>query len=130
MHEIAHALGLWHQQQRQDRDTYITINWDNLNYYSSQFLKAGGTKSFDVPYDFGSIMHYSATDGSRNQHPTIESVNPLYQKTMGQRIAISFNDAKIINRAYCSGKHFDLNVSSNKSTIKSYKYYHFIPLTS
>ena len=57
-----------------------------------------------MPYDMGSIMHYAANDGSRNQNPTMEAKNSLYQNTMGQRITISFNDAKIVNRAYCSGK--------------------------
>ena len=51
----------------------------------------------------GSIMHYAAKDGSRNANPAIEALNPLYQYTMGQRMAISYYDAKIINRAYCGG---------------------------
>ncbi len=48
-------------------------------------------------------MHYAGKDGSRNSEPAIQALNPLYQYTMGQRMAISYYDAKIINRAYCQG---------------------------
>jgi len=34
----------------------------------------------------------------------METINPLYQRAMGQQIGISFLDAKAINLAYCSSK--------------------------
>ncbi|ELU14723.1 hypothetical protein CAPTEDRAFT_26606, partial [Capitella teleta] len=100
VHEIGHALGLWHEQQRADRDQHIRVRNGNIGSYAGQFVKQR-TVSLGVPYDVGSVMHYDSYAGSSNGQRTMETLDPLEQSSLGQRTGLSFLDAKIINLAYC-----------------------------
>ncbi|MGA1826827.1 M12 family metallopeptidase [Microbacterium sp.] len=59
-HELGHVLGLFHEQQRPDRDSYLT--------YHPERVVPGKEHNFDIPgeaqplgaYDYASIMHYGA----------------------------------------------------------------------
>ena len=68
-HEIGHALGLMHEQSRTDRDTYVTVNFENIqDEMEYNYARRGSTTSFG-PYDYGSVMHYgrcSFADGGYN----------------------------------------------------------------
>ena len=75
MHEFIHALGMYHVQSRTDRDKYVEIKWDNIPEDAKHNFKIKKTtRTFDVPYDPLSIMHYPnyafAIDSSK---PTIVS---------------------------------------------------------
>lgn len=64
IHEIGHALGVWHEQSRPDRDDYVRILWDNIKTkYQSNFQKFRHSliDSFGTPYDYASVMHYPLT---------------------------------------------------------------------
>ncbi|CEF59546.1 Astacin-like metalloendopeptidase [Strongyloides ratti] len=104
-HEIGHSLGLFHEQARFDRDNYVTIDTNNIQFsYLSQFTKQSRATMIDfgVGYDLGSAMHYDAYSFSSNRGITVETIDENYQTTIGQRMGLSFYDIKKINFAYCN----------------------------
>lgn len=77
-HEVGHALGLWHEQQRPDRDTYVVINFGNIAPADQpNFAIISNGQTFGTPYDFYSVMHYKRNDLSSNGGDTI-SMQPAY----------------------------------------------------
>ena len=62
-HELGHALGLFHEHQRPDRDDYISVVRENIKTgQESNFSPVNPTfiDYLGVPYDLTSDMHYRA----------------------------------------------------------------------
>lgn len=57
IHEMLHAIGSWHEQSRQDRNNYMTVDMDNIqdgrgaNFFIRQ-------TSIDSPFDPASNVMY------------------------------------------------------------------------
>jgi hypothetical protein len=94
VHEILHTAGMWHEQSRCDRDTYVTINLSNVTSgQEHNFDKKCSGNSTVFAYDEGSVMHYDPYAFSRNGLPTITSKRGL-DYLMGQRSGMSAQDAR------------------------------------
>lgn len=94
IHEIGHTIGLWHEQSREDRDTFVRIVWANidpsLQHNFTQHVSDGDDLG---AYDYGSIMHYPADAFSTNRQATIVALQPIPSGvTMGQRDGLSPGD--------------------------------------
>ncbi|XP_014246546.1 astacin-like [Cimex lectularius] len=106
MHEMMHAIGFLHEQNRWERDNFVTIHFENIEPgRKNNFDKAQQSQTDDlgIPYDYSSVMHYSATAFSVNEKPTI-----VPKKTgvkLGQRESVSHQDVQKIRRMYKCKKH-------------------------
>ncbi|MBN8467320.1 ricin-type beta-trefoil lectin domain protein [Corallococcus exiguus] len=107
IHEIGHAVGLFHQQSRSDRDSALTVHWANVQpglEYNFQTHVEIGEDGIDVgPYDTGSIMQYDPYAFSTNGLPTLTLTNGALFGT--QRNALSATDIADVNAMYAERVH-------------------------
>ena len=67
-----HALGIFHEQSRPDRNSNVFIHFGNIKAgKESNFDTTRSIDSMGSSYDIKSIMHYSPKAWSRNGAPTI-----------------------------------------------------------
>ena len=105
-HEILHSAGLWHEQSREDRNTFITVNLANVEAGKEHNFDRHVADGVDIgAYDYGSIMHYGRTAFSKNGLNTIDIKIPpgTATTTIGQRTALSSRDVAAINSLYGRG---------------------------
>ena len=108
-HEIGHALGLAHEQSREDRDQFVEILRNNIKPGHEHNFNQNVFFSTDVGnYDFNSIMHYDAfafgkkVDGQVKQ--TIKRRSNPSDTSFGTTSVLSNGDINGINSMYPTGQ--------------------------
>jgi pimeloyl-ACP methyl ester carboxylesterase len=99
IHVLGHALGLYHEQSRPDRDQYVKIVWENIEpTMVHNFNIVESAVNMRRPYDYSSIMHYPPNAFSVNGSPTITPLLP--NVSVGQRDRLSPGDILLLNSLY------------------------------
>lgn len=103
IHEIGHAIGLWHEQSRVDRENYLSIKYDNIqsgrehNFSTYEHQGMDGDE-MTSSLDFQSIMMYGSYSFSKNGSPTIVKKNGSTFNV--QRSGLSSDDKVGVNNMY------------------------------
>lgn len=75
LHEMGHVVGLWHEQSRADRASYVDVSYANVIKGAwPNFLPQVDDAQILGPYDYASVMQYIPFADTRNGAPVIESI--------------------------------------------------------
>lgn len=105
LHEVGHAIGLYHEMSRPDRDRYVRINTKNIERGKSHNFDRESWSSVDTQglrYDYDSIMHYTRTAFAKENTTTIDPRRSGV--SIGNKSDLSPLDIATINAMYnCPG---------------------------
>jgi len=110
VHELLHAVGLWHEQSRPDRDDYVIIHFDNAHksmHHNFEKMTLNNSQTYGVPYNYLSVMHYDKSAFSKKMGLiTMETKDKTMQDRIGQNSHAVETDYQKIRIIYdCTGKY-------------------------
>ncbi|KAL7057716.1 hypothetical protein AAHC03_016358 [Spirometra sp. Aus1] len=104
LHELGHALGFWHEQNRPDRDEHVEVFEDEIDpahLDAFRRMKENEVDSLGEPYDFDSIMHYSSEIFARpGENETMRPTPCCPRPLIGQLNKLSPGDIRQANMLY------------------------------
>ncbi len=110
LHEIGHAIGLYHEHNRNDRNTYVDIKLSNVEHFKEHnFFQIGDFLVNRGPYNYQSVMHYARHGFAKEEQAckdgddskcTVLPRFPADAVDMGQRTRITEGDIYGVYKLY------------------------------
>lgn len=119
-HEMGHSLGLQHEHQRADRDTYISVDLSNVAE-NARFNFTRYTVPVVGPYDFGSVMHYQSNAFALDVSRPVMVPTPPYASfaaTMGRATEPSETDQNVMALLY-NALHHQSDISRATESVRT-----------
>jgi hypothetical protein len=108
LHEIGHAVGLLHEQERRDRDQFVVVDpsvTNNINY------RIEPSAAIYTRYDCNSIMQYSEIPGKITQKPG------GCEAGFGAQLGLSSNDILTLNGLVLDRNSQNVSLTANNNNL-------------
>ncbi|XP_049301278.1 zinc metalloproteinase nas-36-like [Anopheles funestus] len=117
VHEMMHTLGFLHEQSRRDRDRYIQFFPQNLapEYQNAKFINTnyaiynGSSTTYGVPYNYGSVMHYSRFAGAATAIFPVLVRRDNASAELGNNYGLSDGDVAQIKARYSESRRGNIH---------------------
>ena len=98
LHALCNAAGMFNEQQRNDRDNYVTINLNNVkSNCMNAFTKITKNYTTEGPFDMYSITMAASTDYSNGLG---NSIMRKGNYSIAKNYTLSYNDKYFLNARY------------------------------
>ncbi len=98
IHEVGHAIGLFHEHSKPNRDEHILIHPENMEPGMEINFQLLDEAIYTEGFDFSSIMLYTSFGGSKNGEPTITKLDGSVFYT--QRDYLTQADIEAVKKMY------------------------------
>ncbi|CAL1288279.1 unnamed protein product [Larinioides sclopetarius] len=102
IHELGHAIGFYHEQNRSDRDNFLYIYLNNVvRGMEFNFAKLAPSQNLLLTaFDYGSIMIYGNDAFSKDGSPTMVAKNGQKLLNPFDKQSLTSSDAERVKKMY------------------------------